>query len=473
MAKILIQVTREMIFAIGAIALFALARFPLSPRARQVLYLAASYLFYCWIGRAAVVWLLASTLFNFTYGLYLRRSPTARRLWGGIVVNLLLLFFFKYLPAVFVGHTSASPEFAAIARIALPVGMSFWTFQALSYLFDLYREEELDPSLTEFALYMTFAPTVLSGPICRLGELLPQFREAGRAAWSDVRGGAQRVWLGLFMTAIARLLGAGLRPGTGVDSAFAAPHLAGLDVWVVTIAYGFQLYFDFAGYSNIAIGAARMFGFRIRENFNSPYLSTTPSEFWTRWHKSLSFWIRDYVFLPLATRRRDLWWRLSCLVLAMVLFGLWHRATWAFVLWGAYHGILQVIHRLSQNFIQSRDWDEKADALSPVWRVATFLSVCFGWIFFRASSADQALGMMRAAFQRGHASAVDHSFLLFVAVVVACYFLIEALGARGQRSDDSPFAWIPVELRFVSYAAIAYVVLLRPAQAAGFVYFQF
>ncbi len=209
----------------------------------------------------------------------------------------------------------------------------------MSYLFDLYRGEELDPTFVEFALYMVFFPIAISGPICRLPDMLPQFRSEQRIDWNAFGRGLARVATGVLMMQLARLLGQGILSGDGLTSGFdRATQWSGLDVWCLAFGYGLQLFFDFAGYSHIAIGAAMALGFTLPENFARPFQSTTPSVFWTRWHMSLSFWIRDYVFLPLAMIRPEYWWRTLLLVVSMVLFGLWHKATLLFLLWGLYQG---------------------------------------------------------------------------------------------------------------------------------------
>ena len=322
-----------------------------SARVRQVLLLLSSYLFYAVWGLDFLAILIGSSLVNYAYGSFLRRSPTAARLWVGVLINLSILSIFKYLPLL-AGIASPTSDFAhSLHRIVMPIGVSFWTFQALSYLFDLYREEEIKPSLMEFLLYMAFWPTVLSGPVCRLPQMLPQFRQASSVKWEDVKVGARRILIGLTMKAVlAQLLEAGLQPGEGVAAGFdqVKTGWGGFDVWILAIGFAFQLYFDFGGYSNIVIGTARLFGIRLQENFDRPYLSTSPSVFWTRWHMSLSFWIRDYLFLPLAMLRRQRWWRHLALVISMVLFGIWHKGSVLFVLWGSYHGLLLVVQRQFQ-----------------------------------------------------------------------------------------------------------------------------
>jgi D-alanyl-lipoteichoic acid acyltransferase DltB (MBOAT superfamily) len=182
--------------AIAAALLFLAIRLPISSQVRQWLYLLSSYAFYIVVGRWAICFLILSTVGNFGLGKLLRARLNAATLWLGVIINILFLSFFKYLPGLL--PPSGGTVRGELIRIAMPLGISFWTFQALSYLFDIYREEELDLNLREFALYMTFAPTVLSGPICRLGEMLPQFRDMKPASWLAVRGGLQRIWLGVF-----------------------------------------------------------------------------------------------------------------------------------------------------------------------------------------------------------------------------------------------------------------------------------
>jgi D-alanyl-lipoteichoic acid acyltransferase DltB (MBOAT superfamily) len=276
-------------------------------RSRQLVLLGASYVLYAAFGLSFLAILVASSIFNFCIGVWLHRRPTLGRLWIGITFNLALLGFVKYLPFV-----------DSFATIAMPVGISFWTFQALSYLLDLYHEDDLDPSLTEFCLYMAFWPTVIMGPICRLEKLLPQFRKIDDLSGERLTDGMRRIATGLMMKLVFAQL---LVPvvATGFDGSGTTMRWSGFDVWILALGFGFQLYFDFAGYSHIVIGAARLIGFELEENFDSPYLSATPSIFWTRWHMSLSSWIRDYVFMPLSTVRRETWWRYFAVLSSMII----------------------------------------------------------------------------------------------------------------------------------------------------------
>jgi alginate O-acetyltransferase complex protein AlgI len=258
-------------------------------------------------------------------------------------------------------------------------------------------------------------------------------------------------------------MGAGVRPNTGVDFAFSAPArmLTGLDVWITILGYGFQLFFNFCGYSHLVIGAARLFGFRLAENFNRPYLSTTTSEFWTRWHMSLSFWIRDYVFFPLATLRPEMWWRHLSLVIAMFVFGLWHKGSVLFMVWGIYHGLLLVAHRQWQQLSSRTGLNRPTILLKPVAWVFTFSAISLGWIFFRAENVHKAATMLKAAFSLNGFVRIGlpKSFYALVLMLAAGYFVVVTVaelmnrwgrdytvrdissGVIGGQFEPSPSAW--------------------------------
>jgi len=364
---------------------------------RQAVLLAGSYALYVTWGVWFAAVLLTSTVMNFLLGRWLRQKPSSLILWTGILLNLALLGSFKYLPEIAVAMPFSSLE--RFAHLALPLGISFWTFQAMSYLFDLYRGEELDPSFVEFALYMVFFPVAISGPICRMPEMLPQFRSEDPLRRSDIGRGLSRIATGVLMMQLAQLLGQGILAGDGDGINAGFDHLtrwSGADVWCLAFGYGLQLFFDFAGYSHIAIGAAKMLGFTLPENFARPFQSATPSIFWTRWHMSLSFWIRDYVFLPLAVLRREMWWRNLALIVSMILFGLWHKASVLFLLWGCYNGVLLVLHRQVQQLQRRFDWTLPPGLWTPISWVTTMSLISLGWVLFRANSLPKAGQMLSA-----------------------------------------------------------------------------
>ncbi|HVN17833.1 MAG TPA: MBOAT family O-acyltransferase [Dongiaceae bacterium] len=380
-----------------------------------VLLISSMALYLTWQPWFAAV-LFTSIIVNFLIGRWLRINPHWLTLSVGVIFNLVLLSAFKYVPALTI-HLLPVP-LQPLAHLALPLGISFWTFQGLSYLFDLYRGEELDPSLAEFALYMVFFPVTISGPVCRLPDMLPQFRSEETTPWSDIAAGFRRIAIGFFMMQLGKLLGQGILAGDGIVSGFDhATRWTGPDVWCLGFGYGLQLFFDFAGYSHMAIGAAKALGITVPENFERPFASTNTSIFWTRWHMSLSFWIRDYVFFPLAPFRRELWWRNLALALSMVVFGLWHKATLLFLIWGSYQGALLVMHRQVQQLERRKNW-EPPKIWTPLSWTATAVLVSFGWIFFRANSTTQARQMLAAIATPASYSAHHLSTSLFVLIAM-------------------------------------------------------
>jgi alginate O-acetyltransferase complex protein AlgI len=442
-------------YGIGVLVVWLVAMRLRSIAARQWLYLIASWLFYFSWGSWLIVVLLFSSLMNYALGEWLRKRTSSGRLWTGILFNVALLSVFKYLPLLGNVAPSTSP-FSQLKRIVFPLGISFWTFQALSYLFELYREEDLDPNLREFCLYMAFWPTVLQGPICRMSSMLPQFRQDWSVTEDDLKTGVRRLGIGILMLVLAAIMSGGLYAGAGIDAAFnhTSATLSGIDAWCLLIGYAFQLYFNFCGFCHIVIGAARLFGIRLHENFNRPYLSTTISVFWTRWHMSLSFWIRDFLFLPLATMRRDLWWRNLSLVIAMFVFGLWHGGTRLFMIWGVYQGILLLLHRQWQEFRKRMGIAWSGAWATGISWLLTFCAVCIGYVFFRSETIGQAWSMLKAiaTFSSYRHMTLDRSIYLMTMLAAAGYFavigageLLDRLGASAQlRATGSIGKWLGI-----------------------------
>jgi alginate O-acetyltransferase complex protein AlgI len=442
-------------------------------KARQWLLLVSSYgIYIAWGGWLATV-LGSSTVINFLIGRWLQKRPTRVPLTVGILFNLMLLAAFKYLPELSATQPLSAHKFA---QIVLPLGLSFWTFQAMSYLFDLYREEDLDPSLLEFAVYMAFFPVMIAGPVCRLPEMLPQFRSRQGTVLAAISRGFGRIATGILMMQIAKLLGQGIRGGDGITSGFDhATQWSGTDVWCLAVGYGLQLYFNFAGYSHIAIGAAQALGFTVPENFARPFASTTPSIFWTRWHMSLSFWIRDYVFFPLAVLRREGWWRNFVLAFSMVLFGIWHKASILFICWGAYHGGLLVVHRFWQSLQRKLGWEPGPGLWTPFSWLVTMASISFGWIFFRANSITQAKELWSSALSF---SSYDQHFLsgslygLIACVVLGHLLIVQAVDSldEAEAAEGSGLAviarnrcyWVPT-----MYVLLLLVILVATSTPGG------
>ncbi len=436
-------------YGIGLVVVWLVAMRLRSVPARQWLYLVASWLFYYSWGSWLIVILLFSSGMNYGLGEWLKKRTSAGRLWTGILCNLVLLSTFKYLPMVGDVAPSSSP-LAALKRMVFPIGISFWTFQALSYLFEIYREEDLDPTLREFCLFMAFWPTVLQGPICRMSSMLPQFRQEWSVNEEDLKTGARRIAIGALMLVLQGVMSGGLYAGAGIDAAFndTVRRFSGPDVWCLIIGYAFQLYFSFCGFCHVMIGAARLFGIQLQENFHRPYLSTTSSEFWTRWHMSLSFWIRDFLFLPLATMRREVWWRNLSLVIAMLVFGIWHIGAGheggvLLMLWGIYQGLLLVAHRQWQEFRKRMGFEWVGVVPTAISWFLTFSAICVGYIFFRANTMGQAFAMLKAIASPssyGHFG-LDRSLYWMTFVAAAGYFAVIGATELLDRLGESARGW--------------------------------
>jgi D-alanyl-lipoteichoic acid acyltransferase DltB (MBOAT superfamily) len=358
---------------------------------RNRLIVGASYWFYGWWDYRFLALLLVSSLVDFGAGRALEHAtaPGRRRLLLGlsIATNLSLLGFFKYYN-FFVDSLRAALEgigWSADWRtldVVLPIGISFYTFQSMSYTFDVYRGE-LKPTrrLVDFLAYVAFFPQLVAGPIERARHLLPQFESTLRIPRSMLEEGLWLVLWGLFKKVV---LADNLAPL--VDLVYGDPAVRGPIVALATLAFGFQIYCDFSGYSDIARGLARWLGFDLRVNFYLPYAATSLREFWRRWHISLSTWLRDYLYIPLGGSRRGRPRTYLNLLLTMLLGGLWHGAAWHFVLWGAWHGAGLAVQRW---------WSERRGACCRAhpllgW-VGTLAFVFYGWLWFRAESVPQAV----------------------------------------------------------------------------------
>ena len=358
-------------------------------RAANAYLLAASMLFYAWGEPRFVFVVLASGLADYLIASVIARpsAASARALWLGlgVCVNLGLLIYFKYaaffiqtLGAVFGGLRIPHPE------IILPLGISFIVFEKITYIVDVYRGTTPPArNVLDYLLFVFFFPKMLSGPIIKYHEISEQI-QSRRIALEDVEVGVSRFIVGLAKKVLVADTLAGV-----ADKVFAAPleQIGCADGWLAALCFAIEIYFDFSGYSDMAIGLARMLGFRLRENFNQPYLAVGFTEFWQRWHISLSSWIRDYLYIPLGGNRRSPPRVYANLWICFLASGLWHGASWTFVIWGAYHGLFVSADRL----ILRRVWLR----IPRVAGVAvTFLLVVIGWIFFRSGSFGQAVTML-------------------------------------------------------------------------------
>jgi D-alanyl-lipoteichoic acid acyltransferase DltB (MBOAT superfamily) len=450
-------------------------------RGRKLLLLVASYGFYAaWDWRfLSLIWL--STLVDYAIGLALSTSPDPvrrQRLVGlSLAVNLSILGFFKY--AGFFSESLAALgrsfglEFGELTlNVVLPVGISFYTFQTLSYTLDIYRGK-LEPThqLLDFALFVAFFPQLVAGPIERAAHLLPQIRADTRANWSQFSSGCWLVLWGLFKKVVIAdnlagvvdaVYGVGAQPTSG-------------EILLATYAFAFQIYCDFSGYTDIARGLARMMGFDLLLNFDLPYFATSPAEFWDRWHISLSTWLRDYLFRPFSRalmRRLDERFDNSVVFLAlfvtMTLCGLWHGAGWTFVLFGVYHGILLCLRRASLSWLPRF-------APNKVWLtikgLATFHLVCVSFLLFRADSVPHALGLLA---ELGRADGVGSavSWLLPFCVLIAPLLAMQ-IAQRRARNLEVVLGW-PYPVRVAVYLSLMVLIVIQGEDGGDpFIYFQF
>jgi D-alanyl-lipoteichoic acid acyltransferase DltB (MBOAT superfamily) len=447
-------------------------------RHQNLLLLAASYVFYgLWDWRFLGL-ILLSTVVDYIAARRLEQAsaPAARRRWLGLslVTNLGILGVFKYYD-FFAGELTAllgglGLEAAApTLDLVLPVGISFYTFQTLSYTVDVYRGE-LAPvrDFLDFALFVCFFPQLVAGPIERAGRLLPQVRTPRARRDGDFAAGLYLVAYGLWLKVVVADNLAEV-----ADAVFAAPPeaIGGLEVLLGVYAFAFQIYGDFGGYSAVARGVARWLGFDLSPNFRRPYFATSPSELWRRWHISLSSWLRDYLYIPLGGNRGGRLRTARNLVATMSLGGLWHGAGWNFIAWGVFHGVLLTAYRPLET-ASRRLRESGAGGTRVLAAVTMFHATCVGWLFFRASDLPHALALA-GRLGSGLAPTPLAAFLAALIVFFAGPLLAFDLWAeRAEAGGGLPRAsWLSQAL---FYGFVAMVLLhLTPSRSHEFIYFQF
>ena len=409
---------------------------------RIVLILAVSLFFYGWWDWRYVPLLLGSIAANYVLGGRLQRCVSDGRqqaanvvLTVGIVFDLLVLGVFKYLHFVLGNIDALTGADWTITHLVLPLGISFWTFEQISYLVDLRRGARYQRDLLRYALFVLFFPRLVAGPILRFGEIEPQLRrrETG-AILPDLAVGLSIFAIGLAKKAC---LADGIAPyvGAGFAGAIQAPGPDLFAAWGAALAYTCQLYFDFSGYSDMAIGAARCFGIRFPANFNSPYKASNIVEFWRRWHMTLSRFLRDYLYIPLGGNRRGPVRRYANLMITMLLGGLWHGAAWTFVIWGGLHGVYLMVNHGWAALCRPSE--------RPIARLIasamTFVAVVVGWVFFRSVSVAAAWHMLRGMIGLNGAAIPE-------AVFVHLGVLQSGLQALGVVADGNEGGWSFVSL---------------------------
>ncbi len=448
------------------ITVFALYWRMRSHARRKLLRLIASYTFYgAWDPRFLAL-ICVSTAIDYVVGRRLDATsePASRKalLWISVAANLGILGFFKYYDFfVQSGADLFGLTDVRTLKLILPVGISFFTFQSMSYTIDIYRRRlNAIDSFTDFALFVSFFPQLVAGPIVRAATFLPQLRTEKRFARVPVQS-----LLTLFLIGFIKKACISDNIAPIIDPVFANPHLYDvLSIWIAVIFYAVQIYCDFSGYTDMAIASAGLLGYDLTRNFAFPYFAANIAEFWRRWHISLSTWLRDYLYISLGGNRGGTAKTYRNLMLTMVLGGLWHGAAWHFIIWGALHGIALTVHR----------WTRERGILPSIWTplriAATFYWVCLAWIFFRADTMQHAWHLARAfvTFQSAGDTSLDARLLLWLIPASAAHWI-------AYRHDVILWVRRVPDWAFSAGLAIAAVAALMfvPTDVQPFIYFQF
>ncbi len=455
----------------------------LPQRGQNRLLLVASYVFYgAWDYRFLLL-MIFTTLVDYSVARLLDRTATpSRRKWlvvASCTTNLSILGFFKYFNffldnAIAVLHGLGIQAAPRYLTIILPLGVSFYTFQEMAYVIDVYRRRiPAVTSLLDFALFVSFFPQLVAGPIQRAEHIIPQLLRRRVVTRDHLVQGCWLVLWGFFKKLVIADNLALL-----VDSVFgapAAPALApasGAVALLAVYAFAYQIYCDFSGYTDIARGLAKLMGIELAINFNLPYLAVNPSDFWRRWHISLSTWLRDYLYIPLGGNRYGRWKTYRNLMITMVLGGIWHGAAWNFVFWGAYHAVILAVHRLLVTDLRGGAARTHSRLFTVCTTVAMFHLTCLGWLLFRAGSMQQVWDFLSAICSPWKP---DQAVAGASAVVVACAVSLWLVEMWIRNADDPrPRPGWQVGLGPLACAALAAsIVVFSPPVTRQFIYFQF
>lgn len=464
------------------LAVVVAAYWSLRRRGQNLLLLVASYVFYGWWDYRFLSLIMISTLADFfiAQGVERTSADRVRRRWllASLGVNLGILGFFKYFD-FFIESAAGLLETIGVAvhppllAIVLPVGISFYTFQTISYTFDVYRRRvEPERNLITFGVYVAFFPQLVAGPIERAQRLLPQIQR------DRVAPGIDRVWSATWLILTGLFKKIVLADGLAevVQTRFDSPGQHGaVSLLIGVYAFSIQIYGDFSGYSSIARGVSRLFGIELMRNFEQPYLSTNIAQFWRTWHISLSTWLWDYLYIPLGGNRRGRRRTYINLMLVMLIGGLWHGAAWTFVVWGGLHGVYLAVDRaLGAYEARGRP---SAPRLGDVGRILmTFHAVAFAWIFFRASSLSAAVDYLSGFARITSTAAGDGGSLAAQAVGLVAFataaFALDWIDRNRARYRPLE-AWSPVPLGVAMAAMVVGLVVFSGGTLVPFIYFQF
>ncbi|MEX1029678.1 MAG: MBOAT family O-acyltransferase [Paenibacillaceae bacterium] len=449
-------------------------------RKRRALILAiANAVFYAVAGIGPLFQFFLMTLITFAIVHVMQRPKLRWLFYLGIILNLFNLAFFKYfLLAISTLESMTGVQFLHLesyaSTIILPLGISFYTFEFISYLIDVRRgHTKPTKSLISFWVFVSMFPHLIAGPIMRGDELIPQLEQLKekRIGWQEIKYGVY-----LFMIGLCKKLLLADPLAQIADRLFAHPEsLSAVDSWIAAYTFCFQIYFDFSAYSDMALGLGYILGVKLMINFNTPYLSNNPTEFWRRWHITLSRWIKDYIYIGLGGNRRGVVRAYINLFAAMVLSGLWHGAMWTFVLWGAIHGAALMLHKLSLGLNR---WPSIASIRkSWIYRVVTviifFQWITWTWVFFRVTNIQQAFAMSRRMLHVNIGALLQHPSTIWIALLLLLH-LVEYLLRHNESAINRWWHDVPFPLRGASYACLTFVLIyFMQGETYNFIYFQF
>jgi alginate O-acetyltransferase complex protein AlgI len=457
-------------------------------RIQNLFIVIASYIFYGWWDWRFLILIFFSTLTDFLIGLKLEKEQNSRNrlllLWSSIIINLGLLGFFKYAGFFVENFRSAFTFFGfnfenQSLNIILPVGISFYTFQTLSYTIDVYKRRLVPTKdFTTFTAFVSFFPQLVAGPIERATHLLPQFSVKRTFSYNNAADGMRQILWGLFKKIVV-----------ADNCAQIANHVFdsstsqnGIVLIIGAMAFGFQIYGDFSGYSDIAIGASKLFGIDIMRNFNVPYFSRDIAEFWRRWHISLTTWFRDYVYIPLGGSRVSKIKVLRNTLIIFLISGFWHGANWTFIAWGLYHALLFIPHIiLNKKSSYPIATGNKLPSFYELIQISTtFMIVTLGWIFFRSENIQQAFSYFSGIFnfdknyfdissiQVGQTALSNYNYL-FAMISVFVLILVEWINRNKSHGLDIA----PLKLRWLIYIILTISIFVLKGGESAFIYFQF
>ena len=459
--------------------LVVLLYYLLPQKARWVMLLVASCVFYMWFVPKYILILLVTIVVDYSAGLLMERyadQPKKKKTFFviSIVSTLAVLMVFKYLNFLTANLdqlcASLGMETHLMTHIILPIGLSFHTFQSMSYVIEVYRgHQKAERHFGYYALYVMFFPQLVTGPIERPANLLRQLHEEKKFDYDNISKGMRLILFGFFVKMVVAD-----HLGEYVDEVYG--HLDEYNSWSVwgcMVFYSFQIYCDFFGYSTIALGSAKLMGFDLMDNFKTPYLSKNIAEFWHRWHISLSTWFRDYVYIPLGGSRVKFGRWVFNILVVFVLSGIWHGAAWTFLLWGFAHGLLHVVEKALRNRFPEKESRSKwlKISIDALCVVKTFVLVTLFWVMFRATDFEHLKAIFVAAFTQfgsGEQMSVKPGMWIYLGVLILFDILL-----RNTRFD----AWCddkPLALRWLIYAVLVFMVIACSSVANfPFIYFQF